>query len=113
MTLTKRQLRAAARHARDLAMECVNETAPELGRWFEAPTCAMGRLSLRIGNREASALAWAICGLYLDGEPLSIVYDANDYAQSQRERLLRLPFPLMFLADALENAAQPPSEDLP
>lgn len=108
MRLSKKELlRAAARHARKLAYECVAGTAPLLiARHLSDDTghyCVAGLLGQRLRGNE-----FAFRDLASDNttvEAYMLLIDANNDAAPD-ERHGAVVFPLLALADALEEAAK-------
>ena len=102
--LTKKELRRLAKEARVLAMECVDGRAPALAYGTlgdEFGHCAMGWIIKRAcGSPFATNHEW---GGPL--EPVSrLVVDANNTVSTNRHAAV--VFPLLALADALEDASK-------
>jgi hypothetical protein len=126
--LTTRQKRALAREARNLAMECVEGTAPVLARhWYDCgERCAFAWAQERagcglenveeFGERDWWSVMSHLGGFKSEiGAAASLVAVEND-AAADTDRACAVVFPLLALADALEeaskaSAAQPPPEE--
>ena len=89
-----------AMEARKLAMECAEGTAPEFGTessgTLAEPNCAMGHMISRAGLEPSSAYYWM-------GGDCGLVLIANDFAKDHADRQSRLVFPLLALAEELEE----------
>jgi len=85
--------------ARKLAMECADGTAPRFGTrscgTLAEPNCAMGHMISRIGLEPYPVY----CGI---SDRLLVVV-ANDFAKDHADRHSRLVFPLLALAEELEE----------
>lgn len=103
-----RSVRATlAAECRRLAMECVDGAAPRLGAGAEwhlngAPCCVIGHVKHRAGITMASDLSVRNLLRYRCEGEISTILEANDQASSAEDRRLRVVFPLLAWADALD-----------
>ena len=112
--LTKTEKKRLAREARALAMECVNGKIPKLS-WHSYCGCAAHAVAVRAGytGATAEAVAEEVAGYQPfdldDRKPVGFpqgffhLIDEATYYESTGEQRGAVVFPLLALADALEE----------